>query len=66
MPAVNVYGVRLGDRYKDPEGNILVVDEFVTPKTHTKEWLARAHIEDDDGVGVELPVKELMKWEKVS
>lgn len=66
MTATAVYGVHLGDEFKDPEGNHLRVEEFVTPPTHSKEWRVRLHFVDDEGIGVEVDIKDLKQWEKVN
>ncbi len=53
MPAKKVYGVSIGDRYQNTLGDEVTVQEFVTPPTHSKDWVA---IMSD---GEELSVKDL-------
>lgn len=62
MPAVAVYGVRLGEMYRNPEGTILRVEEFVGKPSG---WIARLHHVDDESLTVEVDVKDVKEWEKV-
>jgi hypothetical protein len=66
MTATAVYGVRLADQFKDPEGNLLQVEEFITPPTHSKEWKVRLHFVEDESLVIEVDVKDLKQWEKVT
>jgi hypothetical protein len=62
MTATAVYGVHLGDEFKDPEGNHLRVEEFVGKPSG---WIARLHHVDDESLTVEVDVKDVKEWEKV-
>jgi hypothetical protein len=65
MTAVGIYGVKLGDVVKDPEGNSLRVEEIVTPKMMNDPWRVRLHFVDDESIGVEVDASDLKNWEKV-
>jgi len=58
MTAIEVYGVRVGDFFKNEEDQVLKVVEFITPKTLVEPW--RAVMVNAQGEKGEMEVKDLL------
>ena len=62
MTAIEVYGVRVGEVFRNEEGDILTVLGFITPATLVEPWRARVTNGKDEG---EMEVKDLLSMQEV-
>ena len=65
MPATSVYGIHIGDAFKDADGEVFTVLEFITPTGPHIKW--KAKVKTDQMVDpLIIEVENLEIWEKVS
>lgn len=64
MPATNVYGVKIGESFKDDDGEVFTVLRFITPDKMTDKWKAVVksdQIEEES----EMLVEDLLNMQEV-
>jgi len=62
MPATSVYGIHIGDAFKDADGEVFTVLEFITPTGPHIKW--KAIVKGEEGEGSIL-VEDLLTMQEV-
>jgi len=62
MPATSVYGIAIGDSFKDDDGEVFTVLRFVTPGGPHIKW--KAIVKGEEGEGSML-VEDLLTMQEV-
>lgn len=68
MTAQNVYGVKVGDRYRAGDGKVLTIERFLSPVKLNDQWLAEVTI-NDSNTRAKVAIKDLIagvEYTKVS
>jgi hypothetical protein len=62
MTATSVYGIAIGDSFRDDDGEVFKVISFVTPPSMTAKWIAIVKGEEGES---EFPVEDLLNMQEV-
>jgi hypothetical protein len=65
MTATSVYGIHIGDRFKDEDGVIHTVLEFLTPASHIRPWKVLCRSSEDGEETFEMEVHDLQEMTKI-
>ena len=65
MTATSVYGIAIGDHFKDEDGIVYTVLSFITPPSMNAKWYANVKSSEDGDEIYPIAVEELQKMEKL-